>query len=101
MVLGAIPAQAAPGCDTGAVCYLLDGTIKAEVSPGTTPSTSFDQVINNSRSNLRISWAGWGESAMFEGYTVDKASNDLVRAGRTLDPGADTATTVYSIRIVR
>ena len=101
VVLGALPAQAATGCDAGAVCYVLDGVIQAEVSPGTAPSTQFDQVINNSSSNVRINWAGFGVSSFIEGYTVSKASNDLVRAGSTLDLGADTATTVYSIRIVR
>ncbi|WP_407360299.1 hypothetical protein [Microbacterium sp. LBN7] len=101
VALGALPAQADTGCDAGAVCYVLDGVIQAEVRPGVKPSASFDQVINNSSSSVRISWAGFGESSFIEGYTVSTMSNDLVRPGSTLDLGAATATTVYSIRIIR
>lgn len=100
VALGALPAQAADGCDPGRVCYVLDGAIQAELSPTVKPSGEFDQVINNSTSSLRISWAGYGDDSDFA-FTVSKASNDLVRAGSTLDLGGDTATTVYSIRIVR
>jgi hypothetical protein len=101
VVLGALPAQADSGCDAGAVCYLLDGAIQAQVSPGTKPSARFDQVINNSSSNVRINWAGFGESTFIEGYTVSTTSNDLVRSGSTLNLDGATATTVYSIRVVR
>lgn len=101
VVLGALPAQAAAGCDSGAVCYVLDGSIQAEVAPGAKPSVHFDQVINNSSSSVRISWGGFGESSFIEGYTVGKASNDLVRSGSTLSLGEDTATDIYSVRVVR
>lgn len=101
VVLGALPAQAATGCDAGAVCYVLDGVIQAEVGPGVKPSVSFDQVVNNSSSSVRVNWAGFGESSFIEGYAVSTTSNDLVRPGTTLDLGETTATTVYSVRVVR
>ncbi|WP_435746051.1 hypothetical protein [Microbacterium sp. PMB16] len=100
-LLGAVPAQAADGCDAGAVCYVLDGTIRAEVAPRVNPGVQFDQIINNSSSDVRVNWYGWGESNMFEGYIEGKAGSDLVRAGSQIDLGSTTASGVSSIQIVR
>ncbi|MFS0913180.1 hypothetical protein AB3M89_15470 [Microbacterium sp. 179-I 3D2 NHS] len=101
VVLGAVPAQAAPDCRAGAVCYVLDGTVLAEVGPGVRPGTAFDQVVNNSTSTIRIAWSGFGESSFIPGYTTSKASNDVVRPGAVLDLGDDTATTVSAVRVIR
>lgn len=100
-VLAAVPAQAAEGCDPGAVCYVLDGVIKAEVAPGVKPRTSFDEIVNNSSSTVRVAWTGSGES-FIPGYATAVGNTETVRAGKRVYLGDfTTADTVLSVRVVR
>ena len=102
VALGAVPAQAVDTCKTGSVCYVHDGSLRAEVAPGVNPGVQFDKIINNSSKNIQVSWGGWGESNMFEGYMEAKGGTEFVGARSTIElPRYTDATGIQSVRVVR
>lgn len=102
VALGAVPAQAADTCKSGSVCYVHDGSLRAEVAPGVNPRVQFDKIINNSSKSIQVSWGGWGESNMFEGYIEAKAAVTVVGARSTIElPQYTDATGIEWVRVVR